>query len=319
MPAKRKSFVLKDKLRIIDQLSKSSLSTRKFVKEVGIHEATIRQWVKTKDALLQLEQSLAPIRKIRKIPRQKVGKFPQLDELVKEWILERNFKGIRVKDKFIRMRAVQVRDQLIAQTEDEMEKSKLAAFEASKIWCFRFKRRFGFVSRRHTTSHTLPTNFREIAMEFINNVHKSCSEFNIASSHIINMDQVPPYCETDMSTTIAVKGTKEILMRKSSTSHKRFTFTPFICGNGKILLKHAFFSKLKNVPKHHSQCRTSVNVTGMWNATMLQQSIDESVKLCRGLFDTKKYVLVIFDSYGVHLKFARENKENTCESTSCLQ
>jgi hypothetical protein len=124
---------------------------------------------------------------------------------------------------------------------------------------------------------------------------------------------VPRYYENDKATTIATKGSREILLRKSSTSHKKFTFTPFITASGKFLIKHALFSNLKNIPKaYDKRCKVDVNATAMWNLDLVQKYIDEAVRKCRGPF-VKSDVLIILDSYGVHIKFVKENEQYYAE------
>lgn len=241
------------------------MSGRQFAIKKGIDEKNLRRWKQQVGKLINIRASNISVRKIRRIPRKKIGYFPAIDKAVSEWIIARNKKGLRVKDKFICMRGKIVRDELLETIEDEDEKQHIGSFKFSKSWCHRFKKRYQFVSHRHTTAHTLPVDFRTQAQEFIKKVQQICSENNIKREHIINFDQVPRYYESHMATTITSKGTREILLRKSSTTHKRFTFTPFVSAGGKILLKHCLFSKLKKEPLHHPQCRVSVNATGMWN------------------------------------------------------
>lgn len=291
----------------------SQLSGRKFALSVGIEDSIIRGWQKQEEDLKALVQKNCQTRKIRRIPKKRVGYFPDIDAIVEKWVLQRNEHGIRVKDQFIRIRAVQARNELAQGLEDGEAKEKMLKFSASRIWCHRFKARFNFCSRRHTTAHSLPVDFREKAMQFIEEIHSTCEKFNIQRSHIINFDQVPRYFENDKSSTIVKRGTREVLLRKSSTSHKRFTFTPFITADGRILIKHALFSNLKNIPKHHPGCRVNCNKTGMWNSEVLKTHIELAAKLCRGMFNTRAPVLFIMDSYGVHLKFARESGDSLAE------
>lgn len=305
-PTKRKSYSIKFKLGIIDKKKVSTLSNRKFAQSVSLEESIIRRWLQQEDKLRELATTVAPVRKLRRLPRVKVGAFPTVDSIVEKWVKARNSTGLRVKDKFIRIRAVQARNELVAAMDDGPAKEKLKRFDASRIWCHRFKVRFGFVSRRHTTAHSLPVGFREDSIAFLKKFQDLCTELQVERKDIINLDQVPRYFENNVSSTITVKGSKNVLMRKGSSSHKRFTFTPFITADGRLLIKHALFSKLKNVPKHNAGCRVSTNSTGMWNMNILQQNILEAAKLCRGLFDTRRNVIVLLDSYGVHTKFARE-------------
>lgn len=308
-PIKRKSYTLAEKLKVLAQHKKTNLSGRKFAASVGISESTLRDW-RAQEEKLKLHANSKVVRKIRKLPRKRVGYFPRIDAAVLEWVKYRNSKGLRVKDDLIRSCARQSRDRYLAMEEP----SNLNTFKASKLWCHRFKTRNNLTSRRHTTSHKLPINFREQVIDFIKKVHGLCASNMIKRENIINLDQVPRYYECDSRTTITTKGTKEVLLSKVNNNHKRFTFTPFIDASGRILLKHALFSKLKNIPKHHNQSQVSVNATGMWNETILRQFIDESVRASRGIFGLNDSVLVILDSYGVHTKFVRLNEEQYLEN-----
>lgn len=253
---KRKSYTLRAKIEFVNKLKASTMSVNKFAKMSAVSEVNLRRWVKQYGQLQGIVDSKkVSIRTARKLPRPKVGFFPELDKKVHEWVILRNILGIRVKDKYIMMRGIQVRDEMISKMPEGDEKENLKLFGASKIWCYRFKRRFDLVSRRHTTAHTLPPDFRTIAKKFIAEFQELCEKHQITRKFIINFDQVPRYYESEKTSTIATRGTREIMLRKSSTSHKRFTFTPFISADGKFLIKHALFSKLKNIPAHHPQVR----------------------------------------------------------------
>lgn len=300
---RHKSYTLRTKLDCIERFKATNLSGRQFAAQEKIDEATLREWVKKEPTYRAHIKSSRVIRRIR----QRVGMFPQLEKALSEWITLRNEKGIRVKDEFIRQQARKIRDDLLPAMDDGPRKNAFTKFSASTIWCSRFKRRNGFVSRRHTTTHTLPENFRDEAIAFVESVRAIIREKNIKRHHIINMDQVPRYFECDTSTTITKKGSKEVRLSRSSTSHKRFTFTPFVTASGKFLLKHALFSKRTNKPKVNDHFETDANSTGMWSKDILVLSIDKAIAKARNTMEkaAKSPLLFILDSYGVHLKFLR--------------
>lgn len=303
---KRGSYTLKAKLDVLAMKEREGLSTRETAKRARLGETTVRRWVQQADRMKELAKS-AKIRMIRRIPRKRIGQHPQVEKKTFNWIVERNKQGIRVKDKYIQMRARQARDECLATMDDGPEKEALAKFQASKIWMQRFKSRHHLASRRHTTTHTMPVGFRASAMAFIESVQDIIEEHDISRSRIINADQVPRYFETDKTSTITQKGTREVLLRKASTSHKRFTFTPFITASGKMIIRHCLFSNLKKVPAHDPKCRVAVNKTGMWNDNILKDNIDFAISACRTPFNQAAHVLIILDSYGVHEKFVRLN------------
>ncbi|KAE9236134.1 hypothetical protein PF004_g8940 [Phytophthora fragariae] len=83
------------------------------------------------------------------------------------------------------------------------------------------------------------------------------------------MDQVLRYFETEPKSTITTRGSREVLLRKGGSSHKRFTATFAITGEGIFLKPHLLFSKLKNKPKCPPGVLVDVNHTGMWNDDLL--------------------------------------------------
>lgn len=253
------------------------------------------------------------IRLTRKLGSGKKAAFPDLEERLIAWIHDRDSKGLRVKEKFIMARAGAVREELLAEysvidTDDAKQRMKaLKDFMVSTSWCNRFKGRHQLVSRRHTTSRMLPENFQEVARGFISEVQNFIQSHNIAASRIVNFDQVPRYFETENNSTIIKRGSKEVLLRKASTSHKRFTFTPVINAEGDILALHLLFTNLKKAPKVQPGCLVDVNKTGMWNDEILMKTIDHIVKKCQTPF--REPVLVLLDSYGTHIKFVKLKEE----------
>lgn len=185
---KRKTFTVRDKLNFIDGFKRSSISGRKYAASIGVSKGTLRKWLKAEIKLRGIQVTL--IRKIRNVPRKKIGIFPEIDQAVFSWVTERNSKGLRVKDKFLQMRARRVRDEIVEKLEEGEYKEKLKSFKASKIYVHRFKTRFSLRSRRHTTTHTLPDRFREQAVDFISSVHEVTTKYNITREHIVNFDQV---------------------------------------------------------------------------------------------------------------------------------
>ena len=82
-------------------------------------------------------------------------------------------------------------------------------------------------------------------------------------------DQVPRYFETEPKSTITTKGSREVLMPKGGTSHKRFTVTFAIPADGVMLRPHILFCGLKNKPAVLIDILVDVKETGMWNDDIL--------------------------------------------------
>lgn len=217
------------------------------------------------------------------------------------WIDERNKLGLRVKDKYIREKMKIIRDNELSMDDSTENKDLLRQFKCSEMWLERFKKRYRLVSRRETSCRTLPTNFREISRDFIKKVATTIVEKKISPDKIFNFDQVPRYVEMGSGATITRKGTKNVTLRKSSTSHKRFTYTPIVSASGKFVSHHVLFSNLKNRPTVNPNVYVDVNKTGMWSTAILKDFLDNHL-LDRIQSCFREPVLIILDSYGAHCK-----------------
>ncbi|KAE9331157.1 hypothetical protein PF008_g15569 [Phytophthora fragariae] len=181
-------------------------------------------------------------------------------------------------------------------------------FDASTGWLARFKKWKQIVSRRQTTTRTLPEDAAKICRDFIQSVQKLFTTHNIQPRNTINTDQVPRYFDTEPKTTIATRGSREVLLRKGGTSHKHFTATFSIIAAGKMLPPHLLFSKLKNRPTVPAGGLVDVNHTGMWNDEILLNH-DKNVACTRK--ETQLYreqVLYLIDTYGCHVKLMESSR-----------
>lgn len=213
-----------------------------------------------------------------------------------------NSKGLVVKDKYLKSKALNISKRL-----------KFNDFSCSGGgFISNFKKRNNLVSRAQTSCRLMPSNAKELALEFINTTRALIKSHDIKPKNILNFDQVPRYFEQENSKTLTVKGSKNVLLSKASTSHSRFTFTPIISADGNFVGKHCLFSNLKKVPKDtNKNVYVDVNKTGMWSEELTCAFFEKYILSRRETRFAKDPVLVIIDSFSAHLKLdGRYNDRN---------
>jgi hypothetical protein len=303
-PAKRSNYTIKQKVDIIREHKKGvkGFGLPALSKKYNIPRDTLRGWLEKKSELEALLQNpTSQSRRCRRLPGG--GRKAMLMDLeieLDQWIAEKNKKGLRVKDQYIQAKARNLHAIAVSVSESEISQD----FVASTGWLANFKSRYNYVSRRQTTTRTLPEAADEICRSFLQSVHSIIQQYKIKPSNIINADQVPRYFETEPSTTIAKKGAREVLMRKGGSSHKRFTVTFSITGDGQILMPHILFSGLKNKPALSANILCDVNKTGMFSDEILRSFVQNTLQTRRETAFYREPVLLLIDSYGPHIKLA---------------
>jgi Tc5 transposase DNA-binding domain/DDE superfamily endonuclease/CENP-B N-terminal DNA-binding domain len=305
---KRHSYTLKQKLNIVNEYAPGVKGKGYWAlsRKYNITTSTIRGWCQQKDKMIDC---LTDPNVSTKVARRLKGggrkhEFMELELVLIAWIKERNQKGLRVKEKYIQIKALQIAEEMGLSDPD----NEKLPFKASNGWIANFKKRNHFVSRRQTTSRVLPKDADMLVRAFHESVQDLIEEKNIKDKNILNMDQVPRYFESEAKSTITTKGSKNVLMRKAASSHKRFTATFTIGKDGKMLKPHLLFSKLKKLPKVNNKTMVAVNPTGMWSKQILDSYMQEVILKRPATSLLREPVLLIIDSYGPHIELAESRK-----------
>jgi hypothetical protein len=320
---RRRNYTIAQKIDVLLQYdADDNLGFLKLSRKVDIPESVIRGWHKQRNKLFELRNNSATKIKVcrRLLGGGRQPAFSELEEKIHQWVIERNLKGIRVKDRYIQKKALNLRDDVLnkfgdAENESDDEDSailmaKLADFKASNSWLDNFKTRFNLVSRRHTTSQVFPENFCETSKTFIFDVQSTIKAYNIKDCNIINMDQVPRYFESEPSSTITTKGSKQVHLKKGGSSHKKFTVTPTITASGEMMKPHFLFGKLKNKPAVADGCVVEVNErTTMWSESTFRNYLKDYIMARPQTQLSREWVLLLVDSYPVHKKVVEASRD----------
>ncbi|KAG2787756.1 hypothetical protein PC116_g9543 [Phytophthora cactorum] len=253
---KCRSYSIKDKLAVIAEHEEGVAGSGFYAlsNKHDVASGTLRGWWQNRQKLQDAskDRQIATRTAIRLGGRGRGPKYPEVEEQLHLWTLDRTAKGLRVKDSYIRLQAQNIYRKLRGPDGPKLD--------ASTGRLARFKKPNQLVSRRQTTTRTLLEDAAHTCREFIQHVHQLIELHQIQPWNIVNMDQVPRYLETEPKTTIATRGSREVILRKGGTSHKRFTATFSITADGTMLQPHLLFSKLKNRPTVPDGLIVDVNV-----------------------------------------------------------
>ena len=140
--AKRKSYTIKNKLDILQEYQ-PVVKGKGFIavsKKYNIPPSTLKGWFKDKQKLQETLQS----REVNSRTRRRAFRggrnpeYPEIETKLIKWIEERNTKGLRVKDKYIELKAKQFFEDRNNQA--DVDRNEIDTFKASKGWIERFKK-----------------------------------------------------------------------------------------------------------------------------------------------------------------------------------
>ena len=168
MAPRRTSYTHEFKIRAVNFAIKIK-NNRKAAEELGCNEANIRRWKK------DIEKIKAEPRQNHSIGKRK-AKWPEMEVLVKDFVIQKRLKGLCVSRGLIRLEALK-----------QAKKLNINGFSASEGWCTRFMKRHGFVIR-------CPTKIAKI-LGFQRYVIRKRSQEDYPLSAIGNMDETPVYMD----------------------------------------------------------------------------------------------------------------------------
>jgi hypothetical protein len=148
------------------------------------------------------------------------------------------------------------------------------------------------------------SNNYELARGFLHTAHSLIEKHNIQPKNIIDLDQVPRYFETEPTSTITARGSRNVLLRKGGASHKHFTVTFCILANGTFHKPHILFSDVKSKSNLDTHMLVDVNKTGMWNDDITMRFIENSIIFRSETRFHRQPVLLIMDQYSIYVNIS---------------
>ena len=110
----------------------------KAAREFGVGESMIRDWRKKEQQLLAMPNT-------KRMRRGDVASFPELEEEVKDWVVEQRQNGFIVTRESLRLRALQLK-----KSDKYKNVLGMATFLVSAGWCSRFMERHQLTLRQRT-------------------------------------------------------------------------------------------------------------------------------------------------------------------------
>jgi hypothetical protein len=207
MPKIRNSYTANFKLKVIEFAVKNG--NRAAGREYNVDEKCVRDWIKQKTELKYMDRR-------KRARRGKPAKWPELEEELKNWILQKRREDKRqVSTLAIRLRA------------KELAKEKgLDTFKGGRSWCHLFMKRNDLSVRAVTSvGQQLPQNWEQKLTEFHNFYSRVKSGVDL--SQVGNMDEVPITFDMPETRTVDEKGKKSIIL--TTTGAEKCNFTVILC------------------------------------------------------------------------------------------
>ena len=222
--------------------------------------------------------------------RGKVPQWPELEEELKNWIIERR----RVGKRQVSTIAIRLKAKMLAK-----EKS-WNTFIGENNWCHRFIQRHELSIRAVTSvGQPLPSDWEQKLADFHN--YFSRIKVGIELSQVGNMDEIPVSFDIPGTRTVDEVGKKDIVI--TTTGAEKCNFTVVLCctaDGGKcepmIIFKRKTMPKLI-VPKG---IVVTVSPKGWMNQEIMRQWLDKVWRRRRGSFFARNSLL-IYDSHKSHL------------------
>lgn len=281
-PKRHNSYTASFKLEAIAKAEK--VGNRGAARELGVDERCIRRWRSEKSVLINMP-------KTKRSRRSGTAHWPELEEVLEKWFLEQREKGFSVSTVKIRLQARKIAANL-----------GISNFNGNSNWCFRFMARKNLSVRTRTTvGQSLPSDWEEKKVSFLNFLAKLIEEKKFNHAQIINMDEVPLTFDCPSNRTVSKSGEKSISIITTGNEKTSFTCVLACTANGDKLKPMIIF-KRKTLPKGNFPPDVLIrcNIKGWMCEQLMLEWLKEVWRKRKGAF-FQPNGLLIMDSMKAHL------------------
>lgn len=277
---KRYSYTAARKLEIVNYAKEhgNRAAGRNFL----VGESSVREW--RKDELV-----LKMIQPTKRAVRGRKEYYPEIEEALKNWVLEKRSKGFKVSTIEIKLQALLISKILECNN-----------FKASNQWCNNFMNRKRLSLRAVTsTGQNLPDNWEESVRSFSTYVKNHT--INCTLENIGNVDEIPMTFDLPSKFTVDQKGKQDIKIKTTGAEKCSFTVVLAVTADGSKLNPMVIF-KRKTIPKgnFHKDIIIQANPKGWINEDMFSLWIREVWQKRKASFFSSPS-LIIYDSAPAHL------------------
>lgn len=283
--SKRLSYTVGFKLKVIEFAEKNS--NRSAQRQFDVNEKLVRDWRKKKVELESLPKSRRS---------QRVGAkphWPELEEKLHEWVLEKRMNGIGLSGTMVRLKAKSMAREL---------PDLAVGFTGCTSWLHRFMNRKKLTMRQKTKiAQRLPEEFEESIVNFQRMLIRMRQKNGYEINQVGNMDETPMNFDMPPTRTMNSSGDKTVLIKTTGNEKSHFTVVLACLADG-TRLKPMIIFKRKTMPKEYIPPEVLVHVheKGWMDETGMKLWIDKVWK-CRQGGLLKKKSLLVYDMFKGHL------------------
>ena len=214
-------------------------------RKYGVNEKLVRDWRKQQPEL-KAQPTTARSNRVGRKPY-----WPDLEDKLAEWVLDKRLNGIGLSGTMIRLKAKQMAK--------EMDPTTVEGFSGCTSWLYRFMKRKGLVVRQKTKiAQRLPEEFEDKIISFQRMMIEMRKKNDYELQQIGNMDETPMNFDMPPSRTVNPIGEKTVLITTTENEKKHFTVILACMADGSklmpmiiILFKVTVYSVLINI--HNKQ------------------------------------------------------------------